>query len=146
MKTHRFILAALLASLAFALPARAAETIAVRALLIVASNSKGPADPKLAQFEAELQRNFPESSFRLVHEGSTNVADGGRGTVSLGSADKLELEAKKSGGDVNVNARWLKGGALFFATAATQRPGVPIVMLRRPANDSETPIVLIIAK
>lgn len=142
MKTHRFILAALCASLALALPARAAD-ITVRALLIMASDKKQPADPKLAEFEAGLQRNSPESSFKLVREGSITIPDGGRGTISVGPGDGVEVEAKKAGSGIQLKLRWMKRemGGTF-----TQEPGVPIVLGRRPANDGDTPIVLVVAK
>jgi hypothetical protein len=143
MNTTRFILAALLASSALVLPARAAESLAIRALLIVASNNKAPADPRLAPFEAELQRNFPESSFKLMHEGSANVADGGRATISLGSGDTVEVEPKRTGSGIQMKLNWAKGG---IATTVVQQSGVPVVLNRRPAGEGQTPIVLVIAK
>lgn len=142
MKTHRFILAALLASLALALPARAAD-IMVRALLINASDKKAPADPKLVEFEAGLQRNSPESSFKLVREGTITIPDGGRATISFGAGDGVEVEAKRAGNGIQLKLRWTKGG---MGGAYTQEAGVPIVLGRRPANDGDTPIVLVVAK
>jgi hypothetical protein len=143
MTTTRLILAALLASFALALPARAAESITVRAVLIIASDKKGPADPKLAEFEAELQRNAPESSFKFVRDGSVSLADGGKGTIPLGSGDGVEVEGKKTAEGIQVKVRWVKGG--INGTFVLQ-PGIPLVLGRRPANDGETPIVLVIAK
>jgi hypothetical protein len=143
MKTHRFILAALIASFAFALSAHAAESISIRALLIMASNSKAPADPKLAAFEAELQRNFPESSFRLMHEGSATVADNGRASISLGSGDTVEAEARRTSAGIQMKLNWAKGE---IATTVVQQAGIPAVLIRRPVGDGKTPIVLVIAK
>jgi hypothetical protein len=143
MKTHRFILAALLAGLAYALPARAAESITVRAVLIMASDKKAPADPKLAEFEAELQRNAPESSFKFVREGSITIPDGGHGTISLGSGDSVEVEAKKTAGSIQSKLHWMKGE---MGGTYTQKSGLPIVLGRRPAGDGETPIVIVVAK
>ena len=144
MKTIRFLVAALLAGSALVLPARAAETVAVRAVLIMASNTKGPADPRLAEFEAELQRNLPESSFRFVREGSAKIADGGRASIALGGGDSVDVIAIQRAADgIHMKLRWTKGG---MSPAVVQQPGVPVVLGRRPAGDGETPIVLVIAK
>src|SRR5262249_47947721 len=134
MTTTRLILAALLTSLALALPARAAESIAVRAVLIMASNKKAPADPKLPEFDAGLQRNSPDTSFRLVRDGSANLADGGRATIALGPGNTLEVEAKKTAEGIHLKLRCDKLG---IDGTFVQAAGVPIVFGRRSGDDSE---------
>ena len=125
--------------------ALAAEAVSVRAILITATNQKREADPKLAAYEAELQRNLPLSSFRYVAEGSTTVA-GRPASLSLGRGHQLELEGDKSGGAIKLKVVWRNGSTVVFDTSLTLRAGVPAVLGRRPSDDGETPIVLVIAR
>lgn len=125
-------------------PARAAEATHVHALLILASDAKKPADAKLAPYEAELQRNLPESSFRFVGEGSGNAPV----KLNLGQGHTLELTVEKRDSEgIHVKVLWarpdnkpgIKGGFVL-------PPGTPLVLGRRPAGDGEVPIVLVICK
>ena len=95
-------------------------------------------------YEAELQRNFPESSFRLVQEGST-TAGAGNATVKLGG-DTLEIEAAKAADGIHLKMRWLKNGAVVIDTTVVRPAGVPALLVHRPADDRELSIVLVIAK
>ena len=102
----------LLALAAFALPQHvfAAEGTTLRAILITASNEKAPADPKLAPYEAALQRNVPESSFRHVAESSTTLKRSGTTTIALGRTHRLEVEPESgSGQGIRVKIEWLNG-------------------------------------
>jgi hypothetical protein len=147
MRINSFTLVALLATFALALPARAAETTAVRALLIMASNNKTAADPKLAAYEAELQRNFPESSFRLVSEGSTSVSGNTPAKIDLGQGNRLEFDSEKRESDgIHLKVRWMKGNKPDINGSFVLQPGIPLVLGRRPAGDGDVPIIMVIAK
>jgi hypothetical protein len=138
----------LLALAAFAIPQHllAAEGTTLRAVLITASNEKAPADPKLAPYEATLQRNVPESSFRHVAEGSTTLKRSGTTTVALGRAQRLELEPESgSGPGIRVKIDWMKGTEVVISGSFTLEPGVPVMLGRRPSGDGAVPIVLVIA-
>jgi hypothetical protein len=146
MRLIHFTFALLLA--AFVLPmATAADGASVRAVLITATNLKREADPKLAEFEAELQRNLPLSSFRYVGESAASVPAGGHTTVSLPRGHRLEIEAERGGGrGIRIKVQWLNGRTVVFNTGLTLQPGVPAVLGRRPSGDGETPIVILIAR
>src|SRR6185503_5006261 len=132
------------ATFALALPARAAETTSIQALLIMASNKKAPADPKVAPYEAQLQRNFPESSFRLVGEGSTSVSGNTPAKIDLAQGNRLEFESERREADgIHLKVRWAKGD---INGSFVLQPGIPLVLIRRPADDAEVPIILVIAK
>jgi hypothetical protein len=148
MRINKLILSLLLLAGAV-LPnlARAADSTTVHAILIMASNEKAPADPRLAAYEAELQRNVPESSFRLLGEGSASVGGSGRAKISLGRSHRLEIESEKSGGEVRLKVQWLDGNRIILTTTlANLQPGVPAMLGRRSSGDGEVPIVLVIAK
>ncbi len=125
----------------------AAESNSVHAILVTASNQKAAADPKLAPYEAALQRNLPESSFRYLGEATAGIAANGHATLTLGRGHHLELEGEKgTGSGIAVKLRWLNGDTVLISTSLTLQPGVPAVLGRRPSDDGDTPIVLVIAK
>lgn len=127
--------------------AQAAEKTAVHGILIFASNEKAPADPRLAPYEAPLQRNLPESSFRFAGEGSATTVDGGRAAVALGSGHRLEFEREKEAGPgIRLKIQWIHGKEVAMSGTFTLQSGVPIVLGRRPSGNGEVPIVLVIAK
>jgi hypothetical protein len=147
MKLIRQTVIALLASFALLHAVQAADATSVRAILITASNAKAPSDPRLAAYEAELQRNVPESSFRLVGEGSASVSPGSRASIRLGGAHRLDVEGEKDGSRLGLKVQWLNGRTLVLSTTLTNlQPGVPTLLGRRPSGDGEVPIVLVIAK
>jgi hypothetical protein len=138
------ILVVLIATFAFALPARAAESTVIRAIFIMASNKKAPADPKVAPYEAQLQRNFPESSFRLVSEGATSVTGNTPAKIELAQGNGLEFESERREADgIHLKVRWKKGD---INGSFVLQPGIPLVLSRRPADDGDVPIILVIAK
>ena len=112
MKIIQLTFALLLAAIALPQPARAADTVAVRAILITATNQKRAADPKLAPYEAELQRN------RML---------------VLREANEMLPIAKNDG--IRRNHLGIKQGA--FRQLTVERPAMPI----RPIHhwgDTET--------
>lgn len=148
MRIIKLTLSLLLA--AFALPqfAHAADAVSVRAVLIMASNTKAPADPRVAPYEAELQRNLPESSFRFVGEGATKVSGRGSATIALSQGHRVEIEGddKNPRDGISLKVRWMNGDNLMMGGTLTLERGTPLVFLRRPSGNGEIPIVIVIAK
>jgi len=137
----------LLAGIATSPSAQAAESASIHAILITASNAKTPSDARLAPYEAALQRNLPESSFRYVGEGSASVAGQGRATITLGQGHRIELEGDEGAGNgVRMKVQWLNGKATVMSGTFALPRGVPVVLGRRPSGDGDVPIVLVIAK
>lgn len=127
-------------------PARAAEGASIQAILIIASNAKREADPKLARYEATLRRNLPFESFRYAGEGSASVPEGRSTSLALGRGHSLELEAERGGGrGIRLKVRWVGEGRELMTTALVLQPGVPAVLGRR-GDEPETPVVLVIAR
>jgi hypothetical protein len=148
MRTLTAAFSLLLAMLSLAPSARAADEASVHAILIMASKDKAPADPRLAPYEATLQRNLPESSFRFVNEG--RAAFGGksdRAAISLGSGHRIELSGGSRNADgIHIKVRWLNGKSTVMNNAFTFQPGIPIVLGQRPSGDGNVPFVLLIAR
>ena len=138
-----FLLAALVA---LTPSARAADGASVQAVLIIATKEKAPADPRLAPYEATLQRNLPESSFRYAGEGSAAVPGNGRATISLGQGHRIELQGEGGGGGIRLKVVWLNGTGVVMNNSFTFQPGVPVVLGRRPSGGGDVPIVIVIAR
>ncbi len=145
MRIIRSTLFLILTALALQPAAYGADTTAVHAILITASNEKAAADPKLAPYEAALQRNVPESSFRYVAEGSARVPAGGHATLALGRGHRIELENEKGGG-LRLKVQWFNGANVVMSGTFNAQPGVPFMLGRRPSGNGDVPIVLVIAK
>jgi len=147
MRLIPFILTVVLGLSVLSPAIRAADNASVRAILITATNLKREADPKLAPYEAELQRNIPLSSFRYVGEGTTAVTAGGKAVIALERGNRIELEGERSGGrGIRLKVVWQSGRTVVMNTTLTLQPGVPAVLGRRPSGDGETPIILLIAR
>ncbi len=145
MRIITLILALLVSASVLPTAALAADIPSVRAILITATNEKTAADPKLAAFEAELQRMVPESSFRYVADGTVGVPGTRRATISLGNGHRLELEREKGEG-LRLKIQWMNGTKLVIGGTFTAQPGVPIMLGNRPSGEGDVPIVLVIAK
>lgn len=147
MKTISLILSLLCAALVLPQHTRAADGASVHAILIIASKEKAAADPRLAPYEATLQRNLPESSFRFGGEGRATLGTkNSRATIALGGAHRVELEGGTKDADgIRITVRWLNGGKTVMSNTLPFQPGVPVVFGARPSNDTDIPIVIVIA-
>ncbi len=146
MRIIHILGALVLAAVLSAHPARAAEAIALHAILITASNDKTGSDPKLAAYEAELQRNLVFSAFRYAGEGNAQLAGGKGTTLSLQRGHRLEIEGTKSGSSSRLSIKWTHGSTVLMNTTLQVTASAPAVLVRRGGNDSEVPVVLLFAK
>ena len=132
MKTIRLIL--MLASLAglFSV-ARAAESVAVRGILISASNESGASDRRLAAYEPNLRRILRFESFRFLGEDSASLPVPAKGALSLGEGQEVELATESSDGKtVLLKVRWgsvrheyvlQRGGITVLGGSSTGKKG-----------------------
>ena len=148
MRTLTFAFSLLVVLLALPFSAYAADQSLVHAILITASKEKAPADRRLAPYEATLQRNLPESSFRLAGEGKASVAGkGNRASIDLAGGHRVELEGGQKDSDgIQIKVRWMHGRTVVMNNAFTFQPGVPIVLGQRSSDDGDVPIVILIAR
>lgn len=106
--------------------AAAGGSTSVRAILFVASNQRGAADPKLRAYEPVLRSNLRFESYRYMGENSAAVTAGSTATLSLPGGNRVELERDKSGGPVRVH----RGGAVVSVA-----PGKPVVLMGGPSGN-----------
>ena len=125
--------------------AKGARATSVHAILITASNKHGGVDRKLAPFEAHLKRNFPFDTFRHTGEGTASLPNGGRATINLPGGQRLELEDDPDSG-IRLKVYWMVGSEVVISTTLTLNPGIPAALARRPADDGDVPVVLLVAR
>lgn len=128
MKSLRILLPVFL--LAFgSLAVRAQERTAVHAILLIASNAKGPTDPRLAPYEPTLRRILRFESYRFVGQDSGAVADGAEARLGIGDGHSLTVTPEPGPGrGVRLRVLWLEGRRTLMETGLTLRPGVPAVL------------------
>jgi hypothetical protein len=100
--------------------AAAAGAGRVRAILIVASNKRADADPKLAPYDANLRRILRFDSFRWVAEGTATVPETGTATVTLVRDHKVELAAEGRA----IRATWFEGSKRVIALSLPEGPSI----------------------
>ena len=122
--------------------------ITIEGLFIIATHAKLPADPRLSAYEAELQRNLPESSFRLIAQGSSLISSKRAGVIVFDPQQRVELRREhlaKPG--MHLNVQWMQGREPLVGGVFTVKPGIPIVLMHRPPSDETgLPIVVLVAK
>jgi len=146
MRIIRILGALLLAALVSARPASAADAIGLHAVLITASNDKTGSDPKLAAYEAELQRNLVFSAFRHAGEGRAQLTGGKSTVLTLQFGHRLEIEGNKSGNGARLSIKWTQGSTVLMNTTLQVTASAPAVLVRRSDKDSEVPVILLFAK
>ena len=120
-------------------PASAADTTRVTAILVIASNERGPSDPRLAPYEANLKRTLRYESFRFAGEGSATVVAGGSATLSLPNNNRLSLQAEKGDGPgVRVKVS-------YGSTDVVIPPGKTVIIAGRPAPGGQISAVIVMA-
>jgi hypothetical protein len=146
MKTTRLLLG-LLVLAAWLAPVRAAERTSLRAILVAASNDKGPSDRRLAAYEPTLRSILRFESYRFLGEGSATLAVPAQGTLSLGQGHHLEIETEEAGKDsIRVRVSWFEGDRVLMRTVISQRPGVPSVLGGPRRGDGEVYAVIVIGR
>jgi hypothetical protein len=130
MNTIRLTLTAVVLAL-FGLPALCAadaNRATIHAILVIASNERGPADPQLAPYESNLKRTLRYESFRFAGEGSAAVAPGGTAVVTLPNNNRLEVQAERGDG------RGTRLKVRYGGTDVAIPPGKTVILAGRPAG------------
>lgn len=110
-------------------PAWAAEQASFRAVLIVASNARGPSDSRLAPYEPTLRRILRFESYRFVGQDSVRLGPSATGAMSLGDGHRIELTTEAiSPRGTRARVLWMQGRRTLMETVLALRPGVPAVL------------------
>lgn len=146
MKTTRLLLG-LLVFAGLLLPAGAAENTHLRAILVVASNDRGPSDKRLAAYEPTLRNILRFESYRFIGEGSTSLAVPAKGSLSLGQGHRLEVETEEADRrTVHLRVSWFDGDRVLMRTVISQRPGVPAVLGGPARGNDEVYAVIVVGR
>ena len=131
MRIIKFLyLAAMLVLLSSAIVAAENGRITAHAILVVGSNQSAKSDPRLARYEPNLRRILHLESFRLVGENSAAFAQLGKGTISVGSGQSLELQSEKSDGKgIYLRVKWRNGDRTVINNGNEMSPGVPTIFI-----------------
>lgn len=141
MKSFRHILLlTLLAGLATV--TRAAESVSVRGLLILASSEAGESDPRLSAYAANLKRILRTESLRLAGEDSASLAVPSSGRLSLGGHNVQLTTESADGKTVLLKARW----GSVRQDYVIQRGGGTTLLIGPAGRGGEVRAVLLIAR
>ncbi len=141
MKIIRLIL--LFASLVgLALPARAADAVNVRGLLIAASSEPGESDPRLGAYVGTLRRILRAESFQLLGEDSATLSVPANGDLSLGGQGVQLTTESADGKTVVLRARW----GSVRQDYVIQRGGGTTLLIGPSGKKGEVKAVLLIAR
>ena len=119
--------------------------VTVHAILVVGSNQGGKSDPRLSRYESNLKGILHVASFRVIGEGSAAVAAPGKGTVSFGSGQSLDVQAEKSDGKgVYLRVNWREGGRSVIDNGRDMAPGVPMILAGKASGNADEVFAVIV--
>lgn len=146
MRIIKFLyLAAMLILPSSAIVAAENGRVTAHALLVVGSNQSAKSDPRLARYEPNLRRILHLESFRLAGEGSATLAPLGKGAISVGSGQLLELQSEKSDGKgVYLRVNWRNGDRTVINNGREMSPGVPMILVDGSAGKGQETFAVIL--
>jgi hypothetical protein len=120
-----------------------ADSVAVHALMIEASNNPAPIDRRLEHVEYKLRRVFGFSHYRFVGEGRVIAPQAGQVAISLPDGHKLDLQTSGSRrGRVTAEVRWVRGRDALLSTRVQLAKGSPVVLGGVPHGEGTLIVVL----
>ena len=140
-----FFALSILAGLAIAPAAQAADSVNIHATLILGSNQGGGVDGQLKRYERHLKRVFRFDTFQQKGGGASNVAIPGSGTVNVGGGHQISVNVTDAGNDkLRIAAKWTKSGRALINTTIVSSRNQPTV-LGGPASGEGKLILLLVA-
>jgi hypothetical protein len=123
----------LVAAACLVTPARAAESVTMKGILISASNESGESDSRLAAYVPNLKRILRFESFHYLGEDSATLAVPASGALSLGNGQQVSIATEGSDGKtVLLKVRWgsvrheyvlQRGGTTVLGGSSTGKKG-----------------------
>ncbi|EDY81736.1 hypothetical protein VDG1235_1354 [Verrucomicrobiia bacterium DG1235] len=150
MKYFRFpnIIACSLLAIAFfaaATPATAADSVRIKATLILGTNDGGGVDGSLRQYEKNLKRVLPFDTFKSQGSGSANVSLPGSSRIGIGGGQTVNVDVQSTGDSkYRIAARWSKGGQTYINTTVVASKNRPTVLVG-PSSGGGKLILLLVA-
>lgn len=126
--------------------ADAADSVSVRATLILGTNDGGGVDGQLRQYERNLKRVLPFNTFAQQGSGSASVATPGEARISIGGGQAVNVKVERAeGGKFRIAARWTRGQQTYINTTVVAAPDRPTVLVGPSAQGGKL-ILLLVAK
>ncbi len=120
-----------------------AAKVSLRGTMILASNEKGPNDPKVKRFEGKLRRLFKFGHYRHYGAGGTSIDMPGKASFSLGNGFRMQVEVSPAAKNkIRTGVRWTKGKTTLINTVLVMQKGVPTV-LGGPSHEGGNLIVIL---
>lgn len=101
----------------------------VQGMLVLASNSPGQTDERIAPYEPNLKRVLAFQSYKSVGDGNTALTVPGVGKIDLGKGHHLDLEGVSADRNVvRVRVKWTEGKREVMSTTLKLIRGTPAVL------------------
>ncbi|MBD5780498.1 hypothetical protein IEN85_13440 [Pelagicoccus sp. NFK12] len=139
-----FALVAILATFLTSL-AQAADSINIRATLILGSNDGGGVDASLHQYERNLKKVLPFDTFRNQGSSRARVAVPGSNIIGLSGEHDVSVKVDPAGdGKYRISAQWKRSGHTLVNTTVVASKDRPTVLVG-PSSGNGRIILLLIA-
>ncbi len=125
--------------------ALAAETISIKATLILGSNEGGGVDASLHQYERNLKKILPFDTFKDKGSSRANVSVPGSNIIGLSEEHDVSVKVDPAGdGKYRISAQWKRSGHTIVNTTVVASKDRPTVLVG-PASGNGRVILLLIA-
>ena len=146
MMFKRLSLAVIGLLLTLSVAAKAQGGATVEAMLIRASNGSAPLDYRLDRVVPKLRKIFQFQSYELISLSSVGLTAPGQTSIALGKGHSIDIVARREGGKMKAEVRWIQGGKTLLSTGVTLAPNQPVILGGVPDGSGGTLIVALTAK
>ncbi|MDQ8179286.1 hypothetical protein [Pelagicoccus sp. SDUM812005] len=146
-RAPQFAAFALIAILANCLAnvAHAADSINIRATLILGSNEGGGVDSSLHQYETNLKKVLPFDTFKNQGSSRARVSVPGSNIIGLSGEHDVSVKVDPAGdGKYRISAQWKRSGHTLVNTTVVASKDRPTVLVG-PSSGNGRIILLLIA-
>jgi hypothetical protein len=125
--------------------AQAADSINIRAALILGSNEGGGVDPSLRQYERNLKKVLPFDTFKNRGSSRARINVPGSNTIALGGEHHVSVQVDPAAdGKYRISAQWKRSGRTLVNTTVVASKNRPTVLVG-PSSGKGRVILLLIA-
>ncbi|MDQ8185611.1 hypothetical protein [Pelagicoccus sp. SDUM812002] len=143
-KLASLVLIAIFNSL-FASVSVAADSINIRATLILGSNEGGGVDASLSQYERNLKKILPFDTFKNQGSSRASVSVPGSNIIGLSGEHDVSVKVDPAGdGKFRISAQWKRSGHTLVNTTVVASKDRPTVLVG-PNSGNGRIILLLIA-
>lgn len=128
----------------FASVAQGADSINIRATLILGSNEGGGVDASLHQYERNLKKVLPFDTFKDRGSSRASVAVPGSNIIGLSREHDVSVKVDPAGnGKYRISAQWKRSGHTLVNTTVVASKDRPTVLVGPSSGDGRMILLLI---